>query len=163
MMQAEKERLVEETLNNAGLKEAELISKAGLVKREVETKLAKELNDLEQEGRQYKVDKETELATRVAQDKAEAADLVAKSEKEGGRSLALSRKFDEDKAQLEVFNKLVQNKKLRIASSAEVNARGMTFNDDRATQFMHSAMRYFHAKFTDSSLAPQKEPLLKSS
>merc|ERR1712204_105257 len=126
-----------------------------------ETKVAVELNDLEQEGRQYKVDKETELATRVAQDKAEAADLVAKSEREGGQSLALARKFDEDKAQLEVFAKLVENKKLRMASSAEVNARGMTFNDDRASQFVHSAMRFFHAKFTDTSLAPSQEPLLK--
>jgi len=162
MMQAEKDRKVEETLNNAGLKEAELISKADLVKREVETKLAKELNDLEQEGRQYKVDKETELATKVSQDKAEAADLVAKSEKEGGASLALARKFEQDKAQLEVFAKLVQNRKLRIASTAEVNARGMTFNDDRAAQFVHSAMRFFHAKFTDSSLAPAQEPLLKN-
>jgi len=162
MMEAEKDRTVEETLNNAGLKEAELISRADLVKREVETKVAVELNDLEQEGRQYKVDKETELATRAAQDRAEAADLVAKSEKEGGASLALARKFEQDKAQLEVLAKLVQNRKLRIASTAEVNARGMTFNDDRATQFVHSAMRFFHAKFTDSSLAPSQEPLLKS-
>jgi len=60
-----------------------------------------------------------------------------------------------------VFAKLVHNKKLRIASTAEVNARGMSFNDDRANQFVHSAMRYFHAKFTDNALAPQQEPLLK--
>jgi len=100
MMKAEKDRMVDETLNDAGLKEAELNSKADLVKREVETTLAQQVNDLEQQGRQYKVDKETELATKVAQDKAEAADLVAKSEKEGSQSLALQRKFEQDKAQL---------------------------------------------------------------
>lgn len=160
-MQAQCNREVDANTNDAELKAEELKSKAEIIKREVETKLAVELNDLEQAGRQYKVDKETELASRVAQDKAEAADLVAKSEREGSSALALQRKFEQDKAQLEVFAKLVENRKLRIASTAEVNARGMTFNDDRASQFVHSAMRFFHTKFTDTTFGPAQEPLLK--
>lgn len=155
---ADMDRQVNKLVNDAELEVAQFLSQAEQVKRDVEVNLAKELNNLAAEGRQYNMQKETELASQVAEDKANATNLVGQAEASAAESEVLSRKFEEDKAQLEVFARLVDNKNLRIASSAECNARGMSFNDDRANQFLHSAMRFFHTKFTE--LAPAQEPLL---
>merc|ERR1712113_204752 len=159
-MKAEQDRTVAEKLNSAELIEADLKAQADAVKREVQTKLQAELNNITAQGKEFQVQKETELAAQVAADKATSAELVGQSEAAGSESQAKERKFEEDKAQLDVFAKL-ENKKLRIASSAEVGARGLTFNDDRASQFVHSAMRAFHAKFASTELAPMQEPLMK--
>merc|ERR1712003_194176 len=160
-MKAEQDRTVAEKLNSAELVEADLKAQADAVKREVQTTLQAELNNITAKGKEFQVQKETELAAQVAADKATSAELVGQSEAAGSESQAKERKFEEDKAQLDVFAKLVENKKLRIASSAEVGARGLTFNDDRASQFVHSAMRAFHAKFASTELAPMQEPLMK--
>merc|ERR1711920_660447 len=119
-MKASRDRTVAEKLNSAELIEADLKAQADAVKREVQTKLQAALNNITAEGKEFQVEKETQLASQVATDKATSAELVGKSEAAGSESQAKERKFEEDKAQLDVFAKLVENKKLRIASSAEV-------------------------------------------
>lgn len=159
-MNAEKVEKEAELINTAELKVADLNAEADAIKREMETEVAAKVNELNAQGREYALSKETELLNRVATDRAESQQLVAQSEADSQESQMRFRKYEQDKAQLDVFSKLVDNRKLRIASSSEVNARGMTFNDDRAMQFVHAGLRAFHAKFTSSEIPPQQEPLL---
>merc|ERR1712151_1130770 len=75
-MKAEQDRNVAEKLNSAELIEADLKAQADAVKREVQTKLQAALNNITAEGKEFQVEKETQLAAQVAQDKATSAELV---------------------------------------------------------------------------------------
>jgi len=158
---AEKRESVQTLLNDAELEVAELTNKADEIAREVEAETSRQKNDIITDALTYVREKQTMTSLENSERFANAKRLVGESEKLGQDLVRMNRGFEEDKAKLEVFASVAHNKSVRISGTSEVNAKGLTFNDDRVSQFVQTTMRHFHGLMSES-LAPAQEPLMGS-
>lgn len=157
----ETQEQVNDIENSAKLEVARIKTDTDEIARGIQAQRAEQQNELLSEKAVYVREKDTELAEHVSKARAEAQELIGKAEGTGAVALANERKHEQDQAQLRVFEKLARNRKMRIAGTAELNARGLTFNDDKASQFVSSALRYATTKFAEGiASAPLQQPLL---
>merc|ERR1712151_1197351 len=119
---AEFEEKVQEILNDAELEVQQLNNDRDQINREVTQTLELEKIRISTDALSYSREKQLELVTKQAENKAKAKQVVANAEAEAAEVLAARRKHAQDFARLDVYEALAKNKDLRIASGSEIQA-----------------------------------------
>eukprot|EP00929_Paragymnodinium_shiwhaense_P069071 TRINITY_DN34844_c1_g1_i1.p1 TRINITY_DN34844_c1_g1~~TRINITY_DN34844_c1_g1_i1.p1 ORF type:complete len:443 (+),score=171.63 TRINITY_DN34844_c1_g1_i1:98-1426(+) len=155
---AEKDAQVQQVLSEAEIEVTQLRNQRDQVAREVKAETEKEVIDIMTEAWKYRREKNMQLQSENAANYAQASSVVVEAEMQADDTLGSKRAHEEEKAKLEVYRQVANNSGIRVATSAEVGARGLNLRDDAVGQVAHAALRYARAKF--SEFGEGSDPLL---